>query len=374
VITNHGPDDAVGFTVQFSVQEVVNGGLTFVSADVNGQLIQVFPPTQISNTAPPTLSGTATVGSTLTAGNGQWNPAAWPYSCSYHWNRCGVSPAPCQTLDGGPTYTITSADAGCTLQVIVTASSGAGSANAASSPTSPVPGGPCTLSTPQTPSAPTTPVAWMSSLPHATEGQGYLEPMLKNPPTGLEFADQGGSIPRGFSITPDGELTGRAFFSGSYTFTVGARLDGYAYNNQQFTLVIDPPRATAAAQQIRASRSLTPGARNPKVTELTIRSTICSTSWLRRQQPPAAYLRTVKLQQIRRYHDSGTAARYDEDELIPIDLGGAGRNPANLWPEPAARAHTRNRLERQLNRQVCAGTLNLTTAQERIVRVKRALG
>ncbi len=436
VITNNGPDDAVGLMLNVSVPHNPFGGLGFVSADspCSGQLLnnldtescpfngdlasgsaltvhltyqvvaeasltlsanvgltsntqtdpdptnnaeelQLLAPADINNTALPTLSGSTAVGSVLTVSTGDWMPN-WPYTFTYHWNRCIVGGS-CQTLDGGSTYSVTTADSGCTLQVIVTASAGPASVNAASSPSSPVPGGPCTLSTSPAstaPTAPTTPVAWVTkTLPHAVEGQGYLEPLLVNPPDGLEF-EVAGLIPRGFTITPDGELTGRAAFIGTYTFTVGARLDGYAYNDHEFTLVIDAPRQITATPQVRAIPKLTPGARNPTVRQSTIGSTICSATWLRRQQPTAAYLQMLKQQQMRRYHDPGNAANYTEDHLIPVNLGGAARNPANLWPELTTKATASDRLEQQLNHRVCRLALTLRAAQQQVIRSKRAAG
>ncbi|KQR91674.1 MAG: S8 family serine peptidase [Microbacterium ginsengisoli] len=66
-------------------------------------------------TAPPTVTGTPKVGSTLTATGGTWNPA--DVTLAYQWLRDG-SP-----IDGatGTTYKVTKADAGTTLSVRVTA-------------------------------------------------------------------------------------------------------------------------------------------------------------------------------------------------------------------------------------------------------------
>ena len=56
---------------------------------------------------------------------------------------------------------------------------------------------------------------------------------------------------------------------------------------------------------------------------------------------------------------------YEVDYLITPDLGGSG-SIRNLWPQPyAARwsAREKDRLEQRLHQLVCAGSLNLTTAQ-----------
>jgi hypothetical protein len=38
------------------------------------------------------------------------------------------------------------------------------------------------------------------------------------------------------------------------------------------------------------------------------------------------------------YGLTGTPSAYEEDHLIPLELGGALRNPKNLRPEPRAQA------------------------------------
>ncbi|MCJ1709206.1 carboxypeptidase regulatory-like domain-containing protein, partial [Microbacterium sp. VKM Ac-2923] len=67
-------------------------------------------------TAPtPTISGTAAVGSTLTAGTGAWSPV--PDAYAFQWSRNG-SPIAGATAK---TYVVVAADAGATLSLTVTA-------------------------------------------------------------------------------------------------------------------------------------------------------------------------------------------------------------------------------------------------------------
>jgi hypothetical protein len=56
------------------------------------------------------------------------------------------------------------------------------------------------------------------------------------------------------------------------------------------------------------------------------------------------------------------------DHLISRDLGGAD-TLENLWPQPYTQhpgAHEKDRLETELNKEVCAGTPTLTDAQNEI--------
>jgi len=90
------------------------------------------------NTDPPTISGTATVGQTLTASNGTWSNT--PTSFEYQWLRCNATGASCVNVANGTqkTYTLVGADATHTMRVRVTATNADGSSSAQSAQTDPV--------------------------------------------------------------------------------------------------------------------------------------------------------------------------------------------------------------------------------------------
>ena len=87
------------------------------------------------NTSPPTISGTAQVGQTLTAGNGTWSNA--PTSFAYQWLRCNGGGNSCDTVANATqqTYTLVAADVGSTMRVRVTATNADGSGAAQSEQT-----------------------------------------------------------------------------------------------------------------------------------------------------------------------------------------------------------------------------------------------
>jgi len=125
-----------------------------------------------------------------------------------------------------------------------------------------------------------------------------------------------------------------------------------------------------------ADRSCTPGAFNPDVTQTTIGSTICVSGWTATVRPPASYTTNLKNQQKAGYGEAGISnADLEEDHLVPLELGGAPRDPKNLWPEPRDSAGTANghaaedkdKEENSLKRQVCAGTISLAQARQEIL-------
>jgi hypothetical protein len=124
--------------------------------------------------------------------------------------------------------------------------------------------------------------------------------------------------------------------------------------------------------------SLTPGAANPAVTQTTIRTTICVSGWTATVRPPSTYTTDLKRTQLVLYGDTDrNLADYEEDHLIPLELGGAPSDPRNLWPEPYAvrlpdgtqvGARVKDQLEDALHSLVCHGTMPLAQAQ-RLIRV-----
>jgi hypothetical protein len=87
------------------------------------------------NLAPPTVTGAAAEGQTLTATAGTWKGS--PKSFAYQWQRCDSVGANCSNIAGaaGATYLLTTAERGFTIRVAVTARSPYGSASAVSAPT-----------------------------------------------------------------------------------------------------------------------------------------------------------------------------------------------------------------------------------------------
>jgi hypothetical protein len=108
----------------------------------------------------------------------------------------------------------------------------------------------------------------------------------------------------------------------------------------------------------------TPGITWQAVTQATIRQTICRPGWTKTVRPPESYTQPLKLRQIARYGYASTwPAGYEEDHLIPLELGGAPRDPRNLWPERGPSPNAKDRVENALRRAVCDGRVSLRAAQ-----------
>lgn len=126
----------------------------------------------------------------------------------------------------------------------------------------------------------------------------------------------------------------------------------------------------AHAQSALPDPGMTPGAINPEVTAQTIDQTICKPRWTKNIRPPTHYTSALKRKQLQAlgYTDQDVG-HYEEDHLIPLEIGGDPHDPRNLWPEPrfGVNGWTANRkdaLERKLNRLVCSHRLSLADAQQ----------
>jgi hypothetical protein len=83
----------------------------------------------------PAIAGTPAQGQTVTASTGVW--VGKPTTFAYQWQRCDTGGGSCVPVDGAvsSTYAVTSADAGMTLRVAVTATNASGSSTVLSAQT-----------------------------------------------------------------------------------------------------------------------------------------------------------------------------------------------------------------------------------------------
>ena len=112
----------------------------------------------------------------------------------------------------------------------------------------------------------------------------------------------------------------------------------------------------------------TPGSVDPRVTPDNIHQTICKPGYTATVRPPVGYTNPLKRDLLAAYGRAGDDPRaYELDHLIPLALGGAPTDVANLWPEPDATPNPKDTVEHRLQREVCDGRLSLMDAQRGIV-------
>src|SRR5436190_22068016 len=77
-------------------------------------------PTAPANTVAPVISGTPTVGETLTTDDGTWTGTP-PIAYTYSWRRCDSTALVCKSITGAtaPGYTLGPADVGSRIRVRV---------------------------------------------------------------------------------------------------------------------------------------------------------------------------------------------------------------------------------------------------------------
>ena len=133
-----------------------------------------------------------------------------------------------------------------------------------------------------------------------------------------------------------------------------------------------PPASSAPAAPVGwtlgyARRDLTPGVRNPAVTQATINTTICVRGWTATVRPPVSYTNSLKATGLVAYgYTNRDPASVEEDHLLPLEGGGSPTDPRNLWPQPrygAVTAAQKDTAENALRASVCSGAATLDAAQ-----------
>jgi hypothetical protein len=126
------------------------------------------------SSAPPTISGAAVVGQTLTETQAAWSGS--PTAFEYQWEDCDANGLNCAPIANAsnPSYTVAAGDAGDTIRIVETAfNAGGPGASATSDPTAVVPGPTITPST-----APAPPPLGAKHPPDAVEVKAALHTVL----------------------------------------------------------------------------------------------------------------------------------------------------------------------------------------------------
>jgi hypothetical protein len=115
--------------------------------------------------------------------------------------------------------------------------------------------------------------------------------------------------------------------------------------------------------------SLTPGAIDPRVTQSNISTTICVPGYTKTVRPPVTYTSPLKRTQINsgyNYQGDLNMRDYEEDHLIPLEVGGNPTSVKNLFPEPLNGpygAHVKDNMENVIHALVCSHKITLKQGQ-----------
>jgi hypothetical protein len=128
---------------------------------------------------------------------------------------------------------------------------------------------------------------------------------------------------------------------------------------------------TLAPQRICHSENGLPDSKcTPGAVRTTDADNICHGGSTKQFRPPSSFTDALKRQQLTAYGYADTnPSDYEEDHLIPLEIGGSGSDPRNLWPELRAgkdNSLDKDRVENWLHRQICSGAMTPEKAQRRI--------
>ncbi len=158
---------------------------------------------------------------------------------------------------------------------------------------------------------------------------------------------------------------------------LGVALAWHSNESQLASPVVSSPAAVATPVECHSVNGLpdpicTPGVADPRVTQANVQTTICVSGYTTKVRPSSRYTDALKRLQIKEYGYADTKLTdYEEDHLIPLELGGDPTDPKNLWPEPLSGAYPATKkdgVENSLHDKVCSGFMSLTAAQSAIAK------
>jgi hypothetical protein len=114
---------------------------------------------------------------------------------------------------------------------------------------------------------------------------------------------------------------------------------------------------------------VTAGATNPTVTQSNIAITICKAGYTATIRPKSSFTTALKKKQLAstysRYGSTSTSL-FEEDHLIPLEVGGNPTSVQNLWPQlwqGDFGARKENALENKIHELVCTNKMKLKSAR-----------
>ncbi|MFF4156141.1 hypothetical protein [Streptomyces sp. NPDC001678] len=148
-----------------------------------------------------------------------------------------------------------------------------------------------------------------------------------------------------------------------------------------YTVQNQPPPGTCSYRYTAAKEPLpdpkcTPGATNPKVTQATLKTTICRSGYTADIRPGTNITGREKTANAASYGYKGPLKDAEYDHLISLQLGGDPNDPRNLWVQPPSPGHKagagpnnpKDVVESKLKAAICSGKTELVKAQRAIAK------
>ncbi|PSJ24933.1 hypothetical protein B7P34_30785 [Streptosporangium nondiastaticum] len=181
--------------------------------------------------------------------------------------------------------------------------------------------------------------------------------------SGTPSGPSSGKPPSGSSVPADGPIPAGPGPQPSYTVQQQPAAGSCHY---RFTPAKEPLPDPAC----------TPGATNPKVTQATLKTTICRSGYTAGIRPPTNITSREKSANAASYGYKGSLREAEYDHLISLQLGGDPNDPRNLWVEPPSPGHQDGKgpnnpkdvVETKLKNAICNGKTDLVKAQKAIAR------
>ena len=131
--------------------------------------------------------------------------------------------------------------------------------------------------------------------------------------------------------------------------------------------------ATGMATAVSPDTTCTPGAVDPDVTQENYLVLVCAPGYADKVRPAAQYLEDLKLRQMKWYRLTQSPEEIEMSYVVPLELGGAPRDPRNLWPAPKTNAYKEiiPAILATIRRRACSAEITLAEAQIRIANATR---
>jgi hypothetical protein len=102
---------------------------------------------------------------------------------------------------------------------------------------------------------------------------------------------------------------------------------------------------------------------DPRVTQETLTSTVCTRGWTASVRPPVSITEPIKRELVATEYPGGRLSDYVLDHRVPLELGGSS-DRSNLWLQTITDAKHKDEVETFENHEACAGHVSLAEAQQ----------